>query len=46
MLSLLIWLMMTWGSIFHPTNAIFVLALLIIGRGGNAFHEDRKQKKI
>jgi hypothetical protein len=44
MLSLLIWLMMTWGSIFHPTNAIFVLALLIIGRGGNAFHEDPKQK--
>ncbi|MBY2992606.1 hypothetical protein HF263_17655 [Rhizobium leguminosarum] len=44
MLSLLIWLMMTWGSIFHPTNAIFVLALLIIGRGGSAFHEHREQQ--
>ncbi len=44
MLSLLIWIMMTWGSIFHPTNAIFVLALLIIGRGGNAFHEHGEQQ--
>lgn len=33
----LVWLMMTWGSVFHPSNGLFVLAFLIIGRGSNAF---------
>jgi len=39
MLAVIVWLMMTWGSIFHPTNALFVLALLIIGKGKSAFLE-------
>lgn len=33
----LVWLMMTWGAAFHPTNIVYVLALLIIARGSNAF---------
>ena len=39
MLAVIVWLMMTWGSIFHPTNALFALALLIIGKGKSAFLE-------
>lgn len=38
--SAIIWLMLTWGSIFHPTNAIFVLSILILGRGSDAFKSD------
>lgn len=37
MVSTLVWMMMTWGSSFHPSNGIFVLAFLIIGRGQSAF---------
>lgn len=33
----LVWLMMTWGAAFHPTSIVYVLALLIIARGSNAF---------
>lgn len=40
MLSVLLWLMMTWGSSFHPTNGIFVLAFLVIGKGSNAFRDE------
>ena len=40
MLAVIVWLMMTWGSLFHPTNALFVLALLIIGKGQSAFLEE------
>ncbi|MHB0952123.1 MAG: hypothetical protein ACYC10_09355 [Allorhizobium sp.] len=40
MLAVIVWLMMTWGSTFHPTNALFVLALLIIGKGQSAFLEE------
>jgi hypothetical protein len=33
-------LMMAWGSVFHPTNGIFVLSLLIIAKGSAAFADD------
>lgn len=39
-LSLITWLMMTWGSVFHPTNAIFVLSFLIVAKGRAAFLDD------
>lgn len=39
MLSVLIWLMLTWGSSFHPSNGIFALAFLIIGKGSDAFSD-------
>jgi hypothetical protein len=35
--SAIVWLMMTWGSVFHPTNAIFALSILILGRGSSGF---------
>lgn len=37
MLAVIFWLMMTWGSVFHPTNAVFVLAMLIAGKGKAGF---------
>ncbi len=42
MIAVLIWLMMTWGSSFHPSNGIFVLAFLIIGKGSKALSDDSK----
>ena len=42
--SAIIWLMMTWGSVFHPTNALFVLAILVLGRGSDAFALVRRSK--
>jgi len=30
-------LMMSWGSVFHPSDAFFVIFLLIITRGANGF---------
>lgn len=45
MLSVIVWLMMTWGSIFHPTNGVFVLAILIAGKGKRGFCEDSEQTK-
>lgn len=35
-ISVLFWLMMTWGSVFHPSNAIFVLAIMFINKGSRA----------
>lgn len=40
MLSVIVWLMMTWGSVFHPTNGVFVLAMLIAGKGKRGFCDD------
>lgn len=37
MLVVIIWLMLTWGSVFHPTNAVFVLSVLIACKGSAAF---------
>lgn len=42
MVAIFVWLMMTWGSSFHPSNGIFVLAFLIIGRGSGAFTAARR----
>jgi hypothetical protein len=39
-LAVLTWLMMIWGSIFHPTDGIFVLSFLIIAKGRAAFTDD------
>lgn len=39
-LAVITWLMMTWGSVFHPTNAIFVLSFLIVAKGRAAFCDD------
>lgn len=39
MLSVLVWLTMTWGSIFHPTNGFFVLAFAIFAKGSEAFYD-------
>ncbi len=36
-LSVMVWLMMSWGSIFHPSNGMFALAFLLIGNGSQAF---------
>lgn len=40
MLSVFFWLMMTWGSVFHPSNAIFVLAIMFINKGSQAIKSD------
>lgn len=42
MLSVIVWLMMSWGSIFHPTNAFFVLCFAIVAKGSDAI-SDRVQ---
>lgn len=39
-MAVIIWLMTTWGSVFHPTNAIFVLSFLIVAKGSAAFADD------
>lgn len=39
-LVVIIWLMTSWGSVFHPTNGIFVLSFLIVARGSAAFADD------
>lgn len=39
-------LMMNWGSIFHPTDAMFVLLMLVITRGTIGFVERRPSRKI
>lgn len=39
-LVVMTFLMMVWGSVFHPTNGIFVLSFLIIARGRAAFAAD------
>ncbi|MBB3312277.1 hypothetical protein FHT78_004059 [Rhizobium sp. BK196] len=36
-LSVMVWLMMSWGSIFHPSNGMFALAFLFIGNGSQVF---------
>lgn len=36
MVAMILFLMMSWGSLFHPTNGIFVLAFLILGKGSDA----------
>lgn len=36
MVAMILFLMMTWGSLFHPTNGIFALAFLILGKGSEA----------
>lgn len=39
-LVLMTFLMVVWGSVFHPTNGIFVLSFLIIAKGRAAFADD------
>lgn len=39
-LVVMTFLMVVWGSVFHPTNGIFVLSFLIIARGRAAFADD------
>lgn len=39
-LVVMTFLMVVWGSVFHPTNGIFVLSFLIIARGKAAFADD------
>lgn len=39
-LAVIVWLMTSWGSVFHPTNGIFVLSFLIIAKGSSAFADD------
>lgn len=39
MLSTLVWLMLTWGSSFHPTNGIYVLSFMVLGLGSKAFRD-------
>lgn len=36
MVAMILFLMMSWGSLFHPTNGIFALAFLILGKGSQA----------
>lgn len=33
MVAMILFLMMSWGSLFHPTNGIYALAFLILGKG-------------
>lgn len=40
-MAALTFMMMSWGSVFHPTNGIFVLSLLIVAKGSAAFASDR-----
>lgn len=39
--AVFIWLMMTWGSSFHPTNGVFVISFMILGLGSGAFLDGR-----
>jgi len=41
-LSVMIWLMMSWGSIFHPSNGMFALAFLLVGKGSRALDGDAR----
>lgn len=36
MVAMILFLMMSWGSLFHPTNGIYALAFLILGKGSQA----------
>ncbi|TAV89327.1 hypothetical protein [Rhizobium leguminosarum] len=40
-ISVMVWLMMSWGSIFHPSNGMFALAFLLVGKGSRSFADDR-----
>jgi len=40
-LSVMVWLMMSWGSIFHPSNGMFALGFLLIGNGSQAFSRSK-----
>jgi hypothetical protein len=40
-ISVMVWLMMSWGSIFHPSNGMFALAFLLIGKGSQSFVDHR-----
>ncbi len=40
MVAMILFLMMSWGSLFHPTNGIYALAFLILGKGSQAITDD------
>lgn len=44
MVAMILFLMMSWGSLFHPTNGIYALAFLILGKGSQAIMEDEPAK--
>lgn len=46
MLSTLVWLMLTWGSAFHPSNGIYVLSFMILGLGSRAFRDRGLTEKM
>lgn len=39
-------LLMQWGSVFHPSDALFAIFLLMITRGGRAYVETRQRRHV
>ncbi len=39
-------LMMNWGSVFHPSDALFVILMLIVTKGSEGFASDDKSSEF
>jgi hypothetical protein len=42
----ILFMLMNWGSVFHPTNAFFVLFFLILTRGASALSDETEKKRL
>jgi hypothetical protein len=41
----ILFMLMNWGSVFHPTNAFFVLFFIVLTRGASALSDERVESK-